>query len=90
MTMHKKARVPLVCTYDSEADATYIYLEHPIAVGAAQRTPTFDTPIGMFNLDLDADGHVLGLEILDARRHLPPALMAAIREADPIEPSDSH
>src|SRR5882762_9933088 len=43
----------------------------------------------MFNLDLDADEHVLGLEILGARRHLPPALMAAILEADPSEPSDS-
>jgi uncharacterized protein YuzE len=85
--MHKKTRVPLICTYDSDTDATYVYLDHPIEAGTAQRTKTFDTPIGMFNLDLDANGHVLGLEILGST-HLPPALLAAILEADPIEPDD--
>jgi uncharacterized protein YuzE len=87
--MFKTARVPLICTYDSDVDATYIYLDHPIEPGHAQRTRTFDTPIGMFNLDLDldADGHVLGLEILGGT-HLPPALLAAILAADSIEPDD--
>jgi hypothetical protein len=27
--MYKKVRIPLVCTYDSEANAAYIYLDHP-------------------------------------------------------------
>ena len=38
----------------------------------------FDPTDGMFNLDLNTDGHVLGLEIVGARTHLPPALLAAI------------
>jgi len=32
----------------------------------------------MFSLDLNTHGHVLGLEILGAREHLPPALLQAI------------
>lgn len=32
----------------------------------------------MFNLDFNADGKVLGLEILGARTHLPAALLKAI------------
>jgi len=37
----------------------------------------------MVNLDLHADGHVLGLEILDARSRLPEALLRAILDAQP-------
>lgn len=84
MTMYRKARIELVCSYDSQADAAYIYLTHPIAAGAATRTVPFDPTIGMFNLDLDTDGHVLGLEILGGQ-HLPPALLAAIiNHNDPL------
>jgi uncharacterized protein YuzE len=78
MTMYRKARIGLICSYDSEADAAYIYLDHPISPGAAQRMIPFDPAEGMFNLDLNADGHILGLEIIGARRHLPPALLGAI------------
>jgi len=85
--MYKKSRVSLVCSYDSEADAAYIYLDHPIAPAAAQRTIPSES--GTFNIDLDAVGHVLGLEILGARTHLPPALLTAILESDRTEPEDS-
>jgi uncharacterized protein YuzE len=73
--MHIQARIPLVCTYDSDADAAYIYFDHPIAARAAEQTVAFDSDHGMLNLDLNADGHVLGLEIVGARKHLPPALL---------------
>ncbi|MEU7820546.1 DUF2283 domain-containing protein [Catellatospora sp. NPDC049133] len=79
--MYVKARIPLVCTYDSEADAAYVYLEHPLAAGAAKQMIPFDPADGMFNLDADAEGRILGLEILDARRHLPPALLQAIMDS---------
>ncbi|GAA1394371.1 DUF2283 domain-containing protein [Catellatospora coxensis] len=80
--MYLKARIPLVCTYDSEADAAYVYLDHPIASGAAvEQIIAFDPTDGMFNLDADADGHILGLEILGARKHLPTALLQAILES---------
>lgn len=39
---------------------------------------SFEHETGMFNLDLNADGHILGLEIIGARKHLPPALLQAI------------
>ncbi|MEV1285530.1 DUF2283 domain-containing protein [Micromonospora sp. NPDC049679] len=80
MTMYTEARIPLVCTYDSDADAAYVYLEHPISAAAAQQVMPFDTSRGMFNLDLNTEGHVLGLEIIGARRHLPPALLQAMLE----------
>jgi uncharacterized protein YuzE len=77
-TMHIQARIPLVCTYDSDADAAYIYFDHPIPADAAEQVVPFEPEHGMFNLDLNADGHVLGVEIVGARKHLPPALLRAI------------
>lgn len=82
--MYAEVTVPLVCTYDSEANAAYVYLQHPIAAGeAAAQVVPFDPEHGMFNLDLNADGHILGLEIVGAREHLPPALLRAILDHDP-------
>jgi uncharacterized protein YuzE len=81
--MYTKASIALVCTYDSDADAAYIYLEHPIPPGAAEKVTTFDTNRGMFNLDFNADNQILGLEILGARAHLPSALLQAILDHDP-------
>jgi len=76
--MYTQARISLVCTYDSEADAAYIYLDHPLTRGASERVTPFDTGHGMFNLDISAEGHALGLEIIGARKHLPPTLLKAI------------
>lgn len=76
--MYREARIPLVVTYDSDADAAYIYLEHPVTSSASERIVPFDPREGMFNLDIDRDAHVLGLEILGARQHLPSALIEAI------------
>lgn len=76
--MFIEARIPLVCSYDSDADAAYIYLDHPIPDGAAEQLVPFEPEHGMFNLDLNAAGHVLGIEIIGARKHLPPALLQAI------------
>ena len=82
MTMYRTTRIGLICSYDSDADAAYIYLEHPVSPGAVHRMIPFDPTEGMFNLDLNTDGHILGLEIISARRHLPPALLAAIIDHD--------
>jgi uncharacterized protein YuzE len=83
--VYKEARIPLVVTYDSDADAAYIYLEHPVTSGASERIVTFDPREGMFNLDIDRDAHVLGLEILGARQHLPSALLEAILSQGQVE-----
>lgn len=76
--MYTEKRISLLCSYDSDADAAYIYLDHPIPPADVQRVIPFDPDQGMFNLDLNPDGHVVGLEILDARGRLPPALLQAI------------
>jgi uncharacterized protein YuzE len=78
VAVYKETRISLVGTYDSDADAAYIHLEHPIEPGASRRCAMIDPADGMFVLDLDADTHILGLEILGARRHLPAALLEAI------------
>ena len=50
-------------TYDPEADALYIELRHVVAKDA------IDVEEGV-TVDLDADGHIIGIEILDAKERL--------------------
>jgi uncharacterized protein YuzE len=61
-------------TFDAQADAAYIYLVEdslkPLeTVGVADILPW------MINLDFDADGRLVGIEVLDARRLLPAAFL---------------
>lgn len=55
-------------TYDSDADAAYIYLTDEIVAGTVKRTEVADVPShpGSFNFDFDADGRLLGIEVLAA------------------------
>jgi uncharacterized protein YuzE len=64
--------IPVRVTYDAEADAAYFYFVEEIQPAEAVRTVCVDPEEvgGMVNLDLDADGKILGLEVLDARRLL--------------------
>lgn len=64
-------------TYDSEADAAYVYLVREIRAGEVARTVCVDPDEvgGMVNIDLDVDGHVLGIEILDARSLMRPDVL---------------
>jgi len=52
-------------TYDPEADALYIALRDVPAADA------IDIEDGV-SVDLDKDGHLIGIEILDARQRLTP------------------
>lgn len=64
-------------TYDVEADAAYVYLVGEIQAGEVTRTVCVD-PVevgGMVNIDLDVDGKILGIEILDARSLLRPDVL---------------
>lgn len=51
--------------YDQEADALYIELRHE------QAGDNIDIEEGV-SIDLDKDGHIIGLEILDASKRLKP------------------
>jgi uncharacterized protein YuzE len=54
-------------TYDKEADAAYIYLEESISKGQSKKTIELNENI---ILDLDDNGKLLGIEILDASKIL--------------------
>ena len=54
-------------TYDSEADAAYIYFKE-IAKGEVTQTISLNESI---NIDLDKYGKTLGIEILEASKNLP-------------------
>lgn len=52
--------------YDSEADAVYIYLKE-ISEGEVAQTISLNDSI---NIDLDSNGVMIGIEILDASKNL--------------------
>jgi uncharacterized protein YuzE len=63
-------------TYDVSADAAYICLDEedlPVAM-----TYGCDPLVvnGQIQLDFGADGHLIGIEVLDASRLLPPNVVA--------------
>ena len=62
-------------TYDRKADAAYLYLKEPVKKGAAKITCPGEGEAGGINLDFDAEGRLLGIEILDASRRLPLELL---------------
>ncbi len=64
-------------TYDADVDAAYIYLAAEIPAGGVARTVPVDPREidGMINLDFDAEGRLVGIEVLDASRFLSPQLL---------------
>ena len=53
--------------FDKEADAAYFYFKE-IGGGEVAETISLNDSV---NVDLDKNGKVLGIEILDASEHLP-------------------
>ena len=75
--------VPLRITLDDEADAAYIYLaDEPVLGWHVTKTVSVPTDEigGMVNLDVDADGRIIGIEVLDARSLLPGLLLSAMSD----------
>lgn len=66
-------------TYDPDADAAFVVLVDEIPPGGAPRSHMCDLEVreGAVILLLDADGRLLGLELLGASRLLPPAVLAS-------------
>lgn len=54
--------------YDPEADAAYIRFS------SEQIEESEEVSVGIV-LDYDADGHIVGMEVLHARQNLPPAVL---------------
>jgi len=73
----KDSLVPLRVTYDASVNAAYIYLVDDIEPGGVARTVSIDPLEGMMvNLDLNSEGRILGVEVLDATSLLAPELLA--------------
>ncbi|MEV0078248.1 DUF2283 domain-containing protein [Nocardia neocaledoniensis] len=64
-------------TYDAVADAAYIYLTSEIPPGGVSNTIPVDAAAigGTVNLDLDARGVLVGIEVLGASAKLDPSLL---------------
>ncbi len=60
--------------FDKEADAAYIYFKE---IGNGEVTETISLNDSV-NVDLDKDGKVLGIEILDASQHLPSSSLKSL------------
>lgn len=65
-------------SYDPDGDAAYIYLVE-IPAGGVDRTIPVDALAdqAMINLDFDVSGRLVGIEVLDASRLLPPECITA-------------
>ena len=68
---------PIRVRYDADADAAYFCFADAIHPGEAVLTvPVGGVSIdGIVNLDVDAQGRLLGLEVLNARRLLRPEIL---------------
>jgi uncharacterized protein YuzE len=80
---------PIKVTYDEVANASYIYLQPP-GTRSTYRYPCDPVEVGgMINLDFDAAGRLIGLEVLDARAKLAPELLARAEDIAQ-RPADGH
>jgi uncharacterized protein YuzE len=74
MTFSKVMKSFMV-SHDGECDAAYIYLR-PVAAGGVSYTIPVEVPHGSVNLDIDPDGRVIGIEILQASAVLPESVLS--------------
>ncbi len=75
-------------TYDPTANAAYIQLVAEVGVGGVAKSYLCDPSCtgGMISLDFNASGHLVGIEVMDADRFLPPEMlegMGLTRHLDP-------
>lgn len=60
--------------YERATDQAYIYLREIAAGDAVRQVPVFEDDIHAV-LDLDAEGRLIGLDVMGASRSLPPELL---------------
>lgn len=65
-------------SYDPSVDAAYIYLAETIGPGEVESTYLCDPlEVGsQINLDFDASGRLLGIEVMGASRRLPESALS--------------
>ena len=61
-------------SYDAEADALFVRFSEEKIVGSEEARP------GLI-VDLDEEGRIVAIEMLDVREQLPPAAIAHLRTA---------
>lgn len=76
--------IPVRLTYDSTADAAYVYFVDTIGAGEVARTVAsmLELDRSFIAFDLDVDGKVLGMEILGASRVLAQETLQAAEQLD--------
>lgn len=69
-------------THDAEADAAYVYLVDEINRGEVASSRVADIPMdgAALTVDFDADGRVIGIEVLGASRVLRPETISAAED----------
>jgi uncharacterized protein YuzE len=68
--------------YDRASDHAYIYLREIAAGDAVTQVPVFEDDIHVV-LDLDAEGRLIGLDVMGASGSLPPELLDAATASKP-------
>ena len=65
-------------SFDRDANAAYIRLRDKVIPGSVKRTLSVDSEgiDAWINLDFDAEGRLVGIEVINATRWLPPELLA--------------
>lgn len=72
---------PMRMSYDSEANAAYLTIEQHITDGSAIENVVVERPgQGDIVLDFDADGRLLGVEVIGARELLSADVLATADE----------
>jgi uncharacterized protein YuzE len=68
----------MLVTYDSEANAAYFDIAEDVAEGTAVENVVIERPgRGDIVLDFDADGHLLGVEVIGATELLRTTVLTA-------------
>lgn len=74
-------------TFDSKGDVAYIQIADHIPPGSVAKTYPCD-PVeagGMINLDFDAEGRLLGIEVLGAASRLPREVLSSFEPEEDRE-----
>jgi len=62
--------------FDEKVDAAFVYFKD-ISAGEVKRTISLDDNL---NIDLDKDGKILGIEILNASESIPVSSLSELKE----------